>query len=52
MPLAAKLVVHLGIPGQLGLTAADDGKKLQFRMNVFWLKAVTIVSKGGPRRDT
>jgi hypothetical protein len=26
-------------PDQLGLTAADDAKKLQFQMNVFWLKA-------------
>ena len=41
-----------GIPDQLGLTAADDAKKLQFRMNVFWLKAARIVPKGGPRRDT
>jgi hypothetical protein len=28
-----------GIPDQLGLTAADDAKKLQFQMNVFWLKS-------------
>jgi hypothetical protein len=43
-----------GIPDRLGLTAADDAnaKKLQFRMNVFWLKAARIVPKGGPRRDT
>jgi hypothetical protein len=41
-----------GMPDQLGLTAADDAKKLQFRMNVFWLKAARIVPKGGPRRDT
>ena len=41
-----------GIPDQLGLTAADDAKKLQFQMNVFWLKAAGIVPKGGPRRDT
>ena len=39
-------------PDQLGLTAADDAKKLQFQMNVFWLKATRIVPKGGPRRDT
>jgi hypothetical protein len=37
---------------QLGLTAADDAKKLQFQMNVFWLNAARIVPKGGPRRDT
>ena len=30
----------------------DDAKKLQFQMNVFWLKAARIVPKGGPRRDT
>ena len=42
----------LGIPDQLRLTAADDAKKLQFQMNVFWLKAARIVPKGGPRRDT
>jgi hypothetical protein len=41
-----------GIPDQLRLTAADDAKKLQFPMNVFWLKAARIVPKGGPRRDT
>ena len=41
-----------GIPDQLGLTAADDAKKLQFHMNVPWLKAARIVPKGGPRRDT
>jgi hypothetical protein len=41
-----------GIPDELGLTAADDAKKLQFQMNVFWLKAARIVPKGGPRRDT
>ena len=41
-----------GIPDQLWLTAADDGKKLQFQMNVFWLKAARIVPKGEPRRDT
>jgi hypothetical protein len=41
-----------GIPDQLGLTLADDAKKLQFQMNVFWLKAAGIVPKGGPRRDT
>ena len=41
-----------GIPAQLGLTAADNAKKLQFQMNVFWLKAARIVPKGGPRRDT
>jgi hypothetical protein len=40
------------IPDQLGLTAADDAKKLQFQMNVFWLKVARIVPKGGPRRDT
>ena len=34
-----------GIPDQLRLTAADDAKKLQFQMNVFWLKAARIVSK-------
>src|SRR4029077_4224571 len=28
-----------GIPDQLGLTPADDAKKPQFQMNVFWLKA-------------
>ena len=50
--VAAKLVVHSGIPDRLGLTAADDAKKLQFQMNVFWLKAARIVPKGGPRRDT
>jgi hypothetical protein len=27
-----------GIPDQLGLTAADDAQKLQFQMNVLWLK--------------
>jgi hypothetical protein len=27
-----------GTPDQLGLTAADDAKKLQFQMNVFWLE--------------
>jgi hypothetical protein len=31
---------------------SDDAKKLQFQMNVFWLKAARIVPKGGPRRDT
>lgn len=41
-----------GIPDQLGLIAADDAKKLQFQMNVFWLRAARIVSKGEPRRDT
>jgi hypothetical protein len=41
-----------GIPDQLWLTAADDAKKLQFQMNVFWLKAAKIIPKGGPRRDT
>ena len=50
--VAAKLVVYLGIPDQLGLTAADDAKKLQFQMNVFWLRAARIVPKGGPRHDT
>jgi hypothetical protein len=50
--VAAKLVAHWGIPDQPGLTAADDAKKLQFQMNVFWLKAARIVPKGGPRRDT
>jgi hypothetical protein len=35
-----------GIPDELGLTAADDAKKLQFQMNVFWLKAARIVPKG------
>jgi hypothetical protein len=41
-----------GIPDQLGLTAADDAKKLQFQMSVPWLKAPRIVPKGGPSRDT
>jgi hypothetical protein len=41
-----------GIPDQLGLTAADHAKKLQFQMNVFWLKAAKVVPKGGPRHDT
>ena len=41
-----------GIPDQLGLIAAYDGKNLQFQMNVFRLKAARIVAKGGPRRDT
>jgi hypothetical protein len=27
-----------GIFDQPGRTAADDGKKLRFQMNVFWLK--------------
>jgi hypothetical protein len=40
------------MPDQLGLTAADDAKKLQFQMNVPWLKAAKIVAKGGPRRNT
>ena len=40
------------IPDQLGLTAADDAKKLQFQMNVFWLRVARIVPKGRPRRDT
>ena len=50
--VAAKLVAHWGIPDQPGLTAADDAKKLQFQMNVFWLRVARIVPKGGPRRDT
>ena len=50
--VAAKWLFIRGIPDQLGLTAADDAKKLQFQMNVFWLKAARIVPKGGPRRDT
>jgi hypothetical protein len=51
--VTAKLVVLLGgIPDQLGLTAADEAWKLQFQVNVFWLKAARIVPKGGPRRDT
>jgi hypothetical protein len=50
--VVAKLVVHLGNTGSAGLTAADDGKKLQFQMNVVWLKAARIVAKGGSRRDT
>jgi hypothetical protein len=41
-----------GIPDRLGLIAADDAKKLQFQMNVFWLRAAKVVPKGGPRRDT
>jgi hypothetical protein len=41
-----------GIPDESGLTAADYAKKPQFQMNVLWLKAATIVRKGGPRRDT
>ena len=48
----AKLVVHLGNTGSAGLVAADDAKKLQFQMNVFWLRDARIVPKGGPRRDT
>ena len=35
-----------GIPDRLGLIAADDAKKLQFQMNVFWLRAARIVAKG------
>jgi hypothetical protein len=31
---------------RLGLTAADDAKKLQFQMNVFGLKVARIVPKG------
>ena len=50
--VAAKLVVHLGMLDQLRLIAADNAKKLQFQMNVFWLKVAKIVPKGGPRRDT
>jgi len=34
-----------GIPDQLGLTPADDAKKPQFQMNVFWLKAAGIIPK-------
>jgi hypothetical protein len=50
--MAGKLVVHLGNTGSAALIAADDAKKLQSQMNVFWLKAVRIISKEGPRRDT
>jgi len=36
-----------GMLDRLGLTAADDAKKLQFQMNVLWLKATRI-----PQRRT
>ena len=37
---------------RLGLSAADDAKKLQFQMNVFGLKVARVVPIGGPTRDT